>query len=126
VSLIISAVVALVLVSAAVGIFLNKMKSDDILLQEEPITDTGNDAASVLIDDAVGDDPEIAARIARQFRVSHQMLREKKYDDAKELFIRLMNDNDVQEPAASWAGVEAVIATWLGGNPGDASASGCP
>jgi len=123
VGLIISAVVALVLVGAAVGTYFNKTKNDDIPIQEEPITDTGNDVASKVIDDAVGDDPEVAARIARQFRVSHQMLREKKYDDAKELFIRLMKDKDVQEPAASWAGVEAVIATWLGGNPGDASAS---
>jgi len=122
-SLIISSVVALVLVSAAVAIYLNKPKIDDIPEQEELIVDAENDTAEEVIDDTAGYDPEVAARIARQFRVSHQMLREKKYDDAKELFVSLMKDKDVQEPTASWAGVEAVIATWLGGNSGDASAS---
>ena len=121
ISLVVSGLMALVLVGVAVGIFLNKTKSDDVPKQEEPITDA--DEAPEVIDAAGGYDPEVAAKIARQFRESHQMLREKKYDEAKELFVHLMNDKDVQEPAASWAGMEAVIATWLGGNSGDASAS---
>lgn len=67
--------------------------------------------------------PEVAAKVSSMFRSSHAFLEEKKYDEAKDVFIQLMRNPDVQEPAATWAGVEAVIATWLSGNPGDASSA---
>ena len=70
--------------------------------------------------DEGGYSPEVAARIGKQFRVSHQMLREGRYAQAKGVFIKLMNDQQVPEPSASWAGVEAVIAAWLNGDTAEA------
>lgn len=68
----------------------------------------------------VGDDddysPELAARIGKLFRQSHQHLQEGRYLQAKTIFEKLMNDEEVAEPTASWAGVEAIIAAWLAGD----------
>ena len=74
----------------------------------------------LLGDDEGSYSPEVAARIGKQFRVSHQMLREGRYAQAKGVFIKLMNDQQVAEPSASWAGVEAVIAAWLMGDTAEA------
>jgi len=67
-----------------------------------------------------GDDddysPELAERIGKLFRKSHKHLQEGRYLEAKTTFEKLMNDQDVAEPTASWAGVEAVIAAWLAGD----------
>ena len=126
-SLIITGAVALALVGAAAFIFLgNKDKSGD----GDSGAASGADVAAEPSPDDVVDPtankdytPEVAARIGRMFSDSHALLQEKKYDEAKEVFNQLMDDQAVNEPAASWAGVEAVIATWLGGNSGDATAS---
>lgn len=112
-SLVIIGFVALLLVGTAVGIFLNKGKSSDSDSDGDTISDT-------TMNHPDGYSPEVAARIGKQFRLSHKLLGEKKYDEAKVVFTRLMHDKQLTEPAASWAGVEAVIATWLGGNSGDA------
>lgn len=75
----------------------------------------------------LGDDddysPELAARIGKMFRQSHQHLQEGRYLQAKTIFEKLMNDKDVAEPTASWAGVEAVIAAWLAGDGQQAEAA---
>lgn len=110
-------VIVLVLVGVVIGIFVNKQGGENEINAEEP-------DANVASVEPGGDDgysPEVAARIARKFRVSHEMLRDKKYDEARDVFAGLMRDASVQEPAASWAGVEAVVAAWLGGDSGDAS-----
>jgi len=120
-SLVVTGLVALLIVGAAVGIFLNKGKVSDSDPDGDTISDTGVDHPDAV--DTGGYSPEVAARIGRQFRVSHKLLGEKNYDEAKEVFTRLMHNKQVTEPAASWAGVESVIATWLGGNSGDASSA---
>lgn len=120
-SLVVMGLVALLLVVAAVGLYLNKGKISDSEPDGDTISDTDVDHPDVV--DTGGYSPEVAARIGRQFRVSHRLLGEKKYDEAKGVFTRLMHDKQVTEPAASWAGVESVIATWLGGNSRDASAA---
>ena len=53
--------------------------------------------------------PELAAEIGKLFYQSHKQLGEGRYLEAKAIFENLMNDKRVLEPAASWAGVEAVI-----------------
>ena len=119
-SLVITGVVALALVVAAVCVFLDK---EETVESEETLTTVGPEAdqdAEERPGDGEDYSPEVAAEIGRMFRDSHKLLKNRKYDDAKETFDQLMNDPQVKEPAASWAGVEAVIATWLGGNSGDA------
>jgi len=123
VGLIVSGVIVLALIAVAGFLFLNKKDKP-----EEP-TDTPTNG--VVVDPKPDSDdnddgeytPEVAAKVSSMFRTSHEFLQEKKYDEAKDVFVSLMSDKDVKEPAASWAGVEAVIATWLGGNPGDATQS---
>ena len=60
--------------------------------------------------------PELAAEIGKLFYQSHKQLGEGRYLEAKAIFENLMNDKRVLEPAASWAGVEAVISAWLAGD----------
>lgn len=118
VGLILAGVAALVLIAAAVTLFLYNKKGD--------AEGAGDDVVEVPGDPSAGqdvDDPEAQARIGRMFKRSHKLLAENQYDDARDLFFRLMNDPDVGEPAASWAGIEAVVATWLQGNTGDATAT---
>ena len=62
--------------------------------------------------------PELAAEIGKLFYQSHKQLGEGRYLEAKAIFENLMNDKRVLEPAASWAGVEAVISAWLAGDTG--------
>lgn len=117
VGLIISAVVALMLIGGAVVVFLHNKRSsppDDVddTVTETPPDEPGTDGAY---------DPAEAARIAKMVRASHARLGAHKYDEARDIFYQMMNDAKVREPAASWAGVEAVIATWLEGNTGDAT-----
>ncbi|BDS05839.1 hypothetical protein NT6N_08790 [Oceaniferula spumae] len=127
VSLVITGAVALALIAGAAFVFLqNKNNSNgagpDEVNGSDPVVGNG-DATQDGVDSNDDYTPEVAAKIGRMFRRSHALLREKKYDEAKEVFVKLMNDKDVHEPAASWAGVEAVVATWLGGNSGDATSS---
>lgn len=76
--------------------------------------------AGLIIEDTSGYSPEVAARIGKRFHISHQKLQKAKYAEARKGFTKLMNDAQVSEPTASWAGVEAVIACLL---DGDTSAS---
>ncbi len=113
--LIIASVVGLVLGCVTIGVLWNRGAGDEPSGNRHPRSDAG------LVDGADDYDPEVAASIARQFRVAHEMLREKKYNESREVFTRLMHDDHVKEPTSSWAGVEAVIAALLGGDSGDAS-----
>lgn len=115
--LIIPGVVALALVGGAVAMFLNKEEKVPPKNEDDVITDTVPDTP----DKDAGYDPEVAAKIGRMVRSSHIRLGERKYDEARDIFFQLMNDDQVREPAGSWAGIEAVIATWLEGNSGDAT-----
>ena len=115
-SLLACGLLALLLVIAFVVFKKSKAVGD-----ESGATDNIYAAGGLLWEDDEGSySPEVAARIGKQFRVSHQMLRDGQYAEAKAVFIKLMNDQQVTEPSASWAGVEAVIATWLNGDNADA------
>ncbi len=59
--------------------------------------------------------PELAEEIGKLFHLSHQQLAGGRYMEAKGIFEKLMRDERVAEPAASWAAVEAIIAAWLAG-----------
>ena len=121
IGLIITGAIALVLATAAILIFL---KNDDADVDGEQPTE---DVAQEVITDAPdltesgNYSPDVALQIGQMFRDSHALLKERKYDEAKEVFEKLRNHEQVKEPAGSWAGVEAVVATWLGGNSGDAT-----
>lgn len=118
-SLVVTGLIALLLVAAAVGIFLKKKNAAGDVPSGNEVVDTGGKQPDE--GDGGGYAPEVAARIGKEFRLSHRLLKERQYDEAKSVFVRLMNDKQVTEPTASWAGVESVVATWLGGNSGDAS-----
>jgi len=121
-SLILAGVFALALVGYAGFVFLSKDKdSPDIDADTSNVSEAPQPLPDE--DDSVDGEysPEVAAKIGSMFTSSHAFLDERKYDEAREVFDQLMGDPQVQEPAASWAGVEAVIATWLGGNSGDAT-----
>ena len=66
-------------------------------------------------------DPEDAQKIAMMISRSHDCLGRHEYDNARKIFLKMMNDPVVREPNASWAGIEAVIAAWLEGKPADAT-----
>ncbi|MFK7910730.1 MAG: serine/threonine protein kinase [Akkermansiaceae bacterium] len=113
--IIIASAVALLLVGSAIAIFISKNKDDPSTVNG----DSASDSTFSPSDDAY--DPAVAERIARMVKKSHNRLGEQEYDQARDIFFQMMSDPKVREPAASWAGIEAVIATWLEGNTGDAT-----
>ncbi len=110
--------VGLPLVGLAAYLFVIKPKNNqsgdaDLVELSNNVVDEANDES---LDDGQSIDPAVAAKIGEMFRQSHKLLEEGKYDDAKLLFDQLLNDDQLKEPAASWAGVEAVISAWMNGD----------
>ena len=107
--LVVTVLIALIAILAVV-VFKNKNGADE----ERSGSAVIMNAAMFTEDDSYS--PELAAEIGKLFYQSHKQLREGRYLEAKAIFEKLMNDTRVVEPAASWAGVEAVIAAWLAGD----------
>lgn len=104
-----SALVVLVTIIAA-GLF--DKKPDDTT--DDAIAMIRHEIAMFSDDDSYS--PEKSAQIGELFHRAHKDVREGRYFAAKSIFDKLMNDEGLQEPAASWAGVEAVISLWLAGD----------
>ena len=104
-----SAVVVLVTI---MGFSLLKNKSDDDT--DSAIAMVKREIAMFSDDDSYS--PEKSAQIGKLFHQAHKHLRERHYIAAKGIFDKLMNEVGLQEPAASWAGVEGVISLWLAGD----------
>ncbi len=58
--------------------------------------------------------------IAKRYREARAAVEAKDYQKAAQGFADLLKDPAVQEPTRTWAGVEAVLAHFLDGRPGDA------
>ncbi|GEM_PF-276019 len=107
-------------VAIVASIFLDENGSDAVsesatLSDADALTDAGVGQSDLTEGDG-GYNPEMAARIGRLFRSSHQLLKRKKYPEARNQFIALTQDPDIKEPLPTWAHVEALIAAWLSGN----------
>jgi eukaryotic-like serine/threonine-protein kinase len=107
-----AAVAALIVIAAAVGLV--------GALKKDPGTDQGQ-APPV----AQPDGPAIPAydgssETAKIYREAHEALAARKYHDAKMGFLNLLQNPLVQEPTRTWAGVEAVLASFLEGKPSEA------
>jgi len=59
-----------------------------------------------------------ASRIANLYREARHALEAADYNKARGLFVALREDDQVQEPTRSWAGVEAVLMAYLDGQSG--------
>ena len=110
-ALVVAGLIALITILAVVG-FKNKDGAND---ERSGSGSAVNMNAAMFADDD-NYSPELAAEIGKLFYQSHKQLGEGRYLEAKAIFENLMNDKRVLEPAASWAGVEAVIAAWLAGD----------
>ncbi|MFD0893709.1 protein kinase [Luteolibacter ambystomatis] len=62
-------------------------------------------------------DPAIAAKIGMRYRSAREAMEKGEFERASQEFKQLRDDPQVQEPTGTWAGVEAVIATYLNGKP---------
>ena len=109
--LIVAGIVALVLVVGGLSLFVFDRDEDE---PSAPMMSSGEMDGSY--EPGGSHDPAVAARIAGMVKSSHARLRDRRYNEARDIFARMMRDSDVSEPAASWAGVESVIATWLEGD----------
>lgn len=69
---------------------------------------------------AAAGDLEDATRIARHYREARGAMKGKDYDKARKLFALLRDDAAVQEPTRTWAGVEAVVMSYLEGKSSEA------
>lgn len=116
VRLVITGVVSLALVAVVLSFFFNG--EDDAspppavaINDGEALADAGFGQSNT--SQGGGYDPEVASRIGRLFRISHQSMKNKKYDDAQRQFRKLIEDPGIKEPLSSWARVEAMIVSWL-------------
>jgi tRNA A-37 threonylcarbamoyl transferase component Bud32 len=67
-----------------------------------------------------GGDDDLALRpidVAGRYDEARAALRAAAFDEAIEAFVRLRDNPEIAEPTRSWAGVEAVLAAYLGGAP---------
>ncbi|MES2920373.1 MAG: serine/threonine-protein kinase [Verrucomicrobiota bacterium] len=58
--------------------------------------------------------------IAKSYREARAAVADRDFEKAAAGFVKLLENPEVQEPTRTWAGVEAVVATYLNGKPGDA------
>lgn len=63
---------------------------------------------------------DTSVEIAKRYREARQAVEAKDYPKAARDFAALLKDSAVQEPTRTWAGVEAVLAHYLDGKPGEA------
>ncbi len=61
-----------------------------------------------------------ATDIAKIYREARAAVEARDFEKAAADFVKLLGNPEVQEPTRTWAGVEAVVATYLHGNAGDA------
>ncbi len=61
--------------------------------------------------------PEISSLVAKRYREARAAVTAGNYEKARAEFASLREDPAVQEPTRTWAGVEAVVAAYLGGEP---------
>lgn len=61
-----------------------------------------------------------ATDIAKSYREARAAVEARDFAKAASDFNKLLENSDVQEPTRTWAGVEAVVATYLDGKAGDA------
>ena len=61
-----------------------------------------------------------ATDIAKSYRDARAAVEARDFAKAASDFAKLLDNSDVQEPTRTWAGVEAVVATYLDGRAGDA------
>ena len=61
-----------------------------------------------------------ATDIAKSYREARAAVEARDFAKAASAFNKLLENSDVQEPTRTWAGVEAVVATYLDGKAGDA------
>ena len=61
-----------------------------------------------------------ATDIAKSYREARAAVEARDFAKAANDFTKLLENSDVQEPTRTWAGVEAVVATYLDGKAGDA------
>jgi eukaryotic-like serine/threonine-protein kinase len=61
-----------------------------------------------------------ATDIARSYREARAAVEARDFETAAADFVKLLENPDVQEPTRTWAGVEAVVATYLNGKADDA------
>lgn len=110
----VAGVVALVLLGAAVALFIQGQQAED---EGAPVGGTATELTQDGLMDQGGDaDPEVSARIGRLFVSGHSLLKRGKYAEAQRKFMQLSRDPGVREPMASWSRVEILISAWLDGN----------
>jgi tRNA A-37 threonylcarbamoyl transferase component Bud32 len=63
---------------------------------------------------------DTSVEIATRYREARAAIEAKDYQKAAGAFAELLRDPAVQEPTRTWAGVEAVLAQFLDGKPGEA------
>lgn len=61
-----------------------------------------------------------ATEVSKIYREARSAVQGGDFARAADLFVKLRENSDVQEPTRSWAGVEAVVAAFLGGNSSEA------
>lgn len=108
-ALVLSVIIALMTILSLVAF---KKKQGDAA--DDSVAMARNDFA--MFADETSYSPELAAHISKLFRQSHKYLSDGRYLEAKAVFAKLMNDERILEPAASWAGVEAIVSLWLAGD----------
>lgn len=116
ISLIVCGAVALVLVGAAVSLFLGQDATDGGVDGSGAARGDVAEPQTDLLDEEGDYDPEASARIGRLFRSGHALLKQKKYQEAQAKFMKLSRDPEVKEPLSTWSRIESLVAVWLQGD----------
>lgn len=106
-------VAGLVLIGALAGGIWWVVRSGPREEIRKPLASTGSQVMPVI-------DEASAAGIATSYREAREAVEAGNYGKAAEEFIKLRENPSVQEPTRTWAGVEAVAAGYLEGNPSEA------
>ncbi|WAC18096.1 serine/threonine-protein kinase [Luteolibacter sp. SL250] len=96
---------ATVVLAAVVAGVVWVLREEPVIKQEESVI-----AAQEITEGNAGN-----TAIGQLYREARQAMENRKYPEAAQIFVALREDDEVQEPTRSWAGVEAAVATFLDG-----------
>jgi serine/threonine protein kinase len=90
--------------------------------RKEPIKQITSSKANVSV--TADSEASVSQEIANNYHKAHDAITAKDYNNAIKLFVKLSENNAVQEPTRTWAGIEAVVSNYLAGNTQDAKKLG--
>ncbi|MFK7851188.1 MAG: serine/threonine protein kinase [Akkermansiaceae bacterium] len=111
------------LVSGALGLILIGVLSVAVANRKSREPSPSNKAKVVVAGGNTSNDEGALVKIANRYLMARRAMQNQDYTKAEEVFSSLLANKTAQEPTRTWAGLEAVVASFLDGKSGQAKSN---